>query len=140
MKPKAAASKQAAAGANPPDDGPLKIWNDVPDRSTLELRLDSTDQGFAGTVRFVSDDGRVETWPDSDIHPGPKRRLLSQTAQGYVGTLFVAFDSQDTITANVRARILDPTGNVFATGYFHAITGKRGDIKAATLLISMVQP
>lgn len=140
MKPNAAARTAKAAAANPPDDGPLKIWQGVPDRSTLELRLDSGDEEFAGTVRFVSDDGRVETWPDNEIHPGPKRRLLSQTAQGYIATLFVAFDSKEKITANVRARTLAPDGSVFKKEYFHVLSGKRGDIDAATIFINMVRP
>lgn len=129
-----------AAGANPPDDGSLGIWNDVPDRSILELRLESIDREFAGTVRFVSDDSRVETWPDKDIHPGPKRRILSRTAQGYVATLKVGFESKDNITANIHVRIVTPDGNDFGKLYFHAVTGKRGDIRAATFFINMVQP
>jgi hypothetical protein len=139
MKPNAAV-RATVAGANPPDDGPLKIWNDVPDRAILELRLDSDRQEFGGTVNFVSHDSRVEIWPDKDIHPGPKRRLLSETAQGYVANVFVAFESKEQITANVRARILAPDGGVFKKEYFHAVTGKRGDIDAATLVINMVRP
>jgi hypothetical protein len=138
--PASAALAAEGAGGGPPDSGPLQIWNDVPDRFTLVLTVSSTDAGFAASARMASNDGRNELWPDSEIHPGPKRRLLSQTAQGYVVNVFVAFDTTDPITAEIRAHIEDPDGNPFKDEYVHSVSGKRGDIEHATLVVNMVEP
>jgi hypothetical protein len=118
----------------------LDSWDDVPDRSTLEVSVESENPDFASSARFVSDDGRVENWTDAELHPGPKRRMLSQTAQGYVGTVLIAFDGDDPAPVNVSARILDSQGTVVGNAVSHSVTGQRGDISSATLLVSMEEP
>jgi hypothetical protein len=122
------------------DDGPLKIWNDVPDRSTLAVSVASSNLTFACSAIFVSDDARAEKWSDADLHPGPKRRMLSQTAEGYTATILVTFDGDDEVPVEINAQITEPDGTAFGNPYFHAVTGARGDIVHATVITKMELP
>jgi hypothetical protein len=122
------------------DDGPLKIWNDVPDRSTLAVSVTSSNPTFACSAIFVSDDARMEKWSDADLNPGPKRRMLSQTAEGYTATILITFDGDDEAPVEIRAQINGPGGEPFDGPYFHAVSGKTGDILHATLIVKMELP
>ena len=115
------------------NSSPLKIWNQVPDGSMLELAL--TGEGaFVGRGVLAIEDVEAEQWEDEEIHPGPKLRALDAFDLSYSLLVFAGFSGS--ATATVEARIIDPAGDTFKDPYVHTMTGN--DVEQhVTILINM---
>ena len=118
------------------DSGPLKVWQSVPDGAVLELRVGSQNPTGGAIARFVSRINQREFWSYQEMNPGPKTRQLRSSELGYVINVMFAFDGDHPGSMAVLARVL-VNGAVFDTPYFHSVTGGRGDIKIAKILINM---
>jgi hypothetical protein len=127
-----AADREAAV----PDDGPAKIWTDVPHGAVLNLRVVSQNPSAAAIARLSTLDGRVELWPHQSISPGPKLRPLSSADSKYVLNVIVAFDRDHPGKVGIVASAI-VQGTALKT-YFHAVGGTRGEIKLGRVLIDMV--
>jgi hypothetical protein len=125
----------AGAPANVPDDGPAKIWMDVPNGSVLELRVPSQNPSAAAIARLSTLAGKVEFWSHQVISPGPKARPITSVDQKYVLNVIVAFDGDHPGKVGIVAKAIH-NGTVVRT-YFHVVSGTRGDIKLGKVLIDM---
>jgi len=123
------------AMANLQDDGPAKIWMNVPDGSVLELSVAPKNPFAAAVARLSTIGGKVEVWPHQDISPGPKIRPLASTEEKYVLSIVVAFDGDDPGKVGILARAVHQGATV--NTYFHVVGGARGDIKLSRVLIDM---
>src|ERR1700743_784588 len=90
----------------------FKAWIDVPDRSVLVIEVKG-EAGFTANASFMSLDNRILRLTDDQIHPGPGRPLLSQTAMGYGGHIQVLFVAASSIKATISAWIEAPDGTGF---------------------------
>lgn len=134
--PETVSFADTAVPANLPDDGPAKIWLDVPDGSVLELRVASQNP-FAGAIARLSTlAGKVEVWPHQAISPGPKIRPLASIDKKYVLNVIVAFDGDHPGKVAILAKAIHQGAVVKV--YFHVIDGARGDIKLSKVLIDMI--
>lgn len=118
------------------DSSSLKVWNDVPDGSTLELSLTPAGGAFVGRVVLAIRGVEAEQWPDEEIHPGPRQRSLSADDRRYSVNVFVGFAGGQE-TAILSAVLLDSSGDPIDEPYIHAMPGQNGDVKTATILINM---
>lgn len=117
------------------DDGTnsssLKVWNNVPDNTTLELRLEPEGGAFVGHAVLAIQGVEVEEWSDEEIHPGPKTRNLATDDGRYSVNVFVGFPAGQE-TAILTAVLLDESGDPIREPYVHAITTQ--DTQAAILI------
>lgn len=111
----------------------LHAWQNVPDGSKLELRLES-DGDFVGGARLVTDTGAEEQWSHTDLNPGPKRKTL-KSPRDYVVRVRVAFVKPDVVSVTIIARIVKPDGNTHGTTYRHTVSGKREKVRRATIIV-----
>jgi hypothetical protein len=106
----------------------VEVYENVPDGSTLELRMTSEkadqDGNFTGDVIFITSGEPDQDWKDADVHPGPGTAPL-QSPHAYMLEIHVAF--QGKATALVEAKILKPGGDVYSEPKTWSIPGKNGD-------------
>lgn len=131
---------EGSPGANPAnmeaaDISSLKIWNDVPDGSTLTLELVPASGSFIGQAILGIRGIPVERWADPEIHPGPKPRILASDDERYNLIVTATFGLPE--NAILVARITRPNGTPHETPYIHPMSGANGEVDSAAILINM---
>lgn len=116
----------------------IKIWSKVPDRSTLEIQLESNDENWVGGARLVDDEGNEELWTHAQLHPGPMIREL-RVPHLYTVRLRVGFLASEPSSVDMHALILKPDGTVHAGPWSHTVAGKKDDIARASLVIATLK-
>ena len=111
----------------------VEVYQDVPDGSTLELRVTPANGAFTSTALFSSS-GNVpdETWPDPDIRPGARTHALARN-HAYMLEVRLAF--LGAVQAEIDARIRKPDGSIYSTPKTWTIAGNNGDQALRVLLI-----
>ncbi len=111
----------------------LRAWQNVPDGSKLELRLECSGD-FVGGARLVTDTGAEQQWAHTDLNPGPKRKTL-RSPRDYVVRVRVGFVKSDQVSVTLVARIAKPDGNTHGNLYRHTVSGKREQVRRATIIV-----
>jgi hypothetical protein len=105
----------------------VEVYENVPDGSTLEVRVTSQnpaqDGNFTGDIIFITSGEADQSWTDAQIHPGPKIAML-RSPNAYMLEIHVQF--QATATAIVDARIRKPNGEIYSTPKTWEIRGTNG--------------
>lgn len=114
----------------------VEVYENVPDGSRLEVRVTSQkpaqDGNFTSDIIFITSGELDQSWPDADIHPGPKTATL-RSPHAYMLEIRVAF--LGTATAIVDARIFKPEGDIYSTPKTWTIPGNNGDQVLRVLFI-----
>jgi hypothetical protein len=113
----------------------IKIWNRVPDRSRLEVAVDSPATITAKAFLTVSD-GHEEDWPDASLRPGPKSLLL-RTPKLY--SVIVDLKFAAVATATVNAKIVKPDGAVYGDAHSVQVAGTAGEVKTVAIGVITLQ-
>lgn len=105
----------------------IKIWNRVPDRSTLHVTVD----GGTGTARGILtvSDGTTRDFDDAALRAGVSIPL--RTPKLYNLTLVLTFAAASTMT--VKAHVALPNGNHHGQDFEEPVTGAAGDVKTVAL-------
>jgi hypothetical protein len=113
----------------------VEFYENVPDKSTLEVSFGPADGPITGSVLFITS-GNVddETWSDKEVRPGPRKHELERD-RAYLLEMRVAF-LQDA-TATINARIRKPDGSTYSTPKVWTIQGKKGKVELRVLIIRM---
>ena len=86
-------------------DPQRRDFMNIPVNATYTLSV-SGPPGFAAFAQF--DDGRtntLETWPFTDISPGPKKKRLTGAGEVHVVFVFVNIDPASNIAIEVSATV-----------------------------------
>ena len=113
----------------------VEFYENVPDKSKLEVSFGPDDKPFTGSVIFItSGDVDDATWSDEEVRPGPKVQELEK-GRAYMLEMRAAFlkDAEATITARIRK----PDGSVFSKPKVWTIQGKKKKIELRVLIIRM---
>jgi len=118
-------------------DTALKIWSNVPDRSILEVWLESETDTWAGGARLVTSRPTGSQQEEQVVHaqlsPGPKRQTLV-AGRGYTVRLRVAFAGSAATTVMMRARIVKPGGSTYGSPWGYRVRGTNAEVQRATVI------
>lgn len=111
----------------------IKIWNKVPDKSRLVVRV----EGGTGTVRglYTVSDGTTEEWSDAELRAGKVKTL--RTPKRYALTLELRFAADSTMT--VMAHIEKPGGGHHGSDFEEPVTGTPGALKIVAIGVVTLQ-
>ena len=116
----------------------IQIWGKVPDGSKLELSVETTTGKCVSGARLRENDGTEEQWVDSQLNPGPKRKTL-RSPRNYVVTVRVMFTGADQSAATISASITKPDGTTHSDPFNYEISGSKGDVERATILVQTLK-
>lgn len=116
----------------------FKHWLRVPDGARFELEVESESDTFVASARLVDDRGREESWVDADLVPGPKRKTI-RAPRDWAVRVRVAFTGRDLAHAIVRARLEKPDGSTHGRPFACEMSGRSGEIRRATVVITTRQ-
>ena len=108
----------------------------VPDRSKLELRVRSKEGALGSGATLMVSGKPPEKWPQSQIHPGPKRKKL-RSPQAYV--LQVDVGLLDDEEVDVEIKIVTPEGPTHGRPVRWDLDGGDGDALLGILFIKMIK-
>jgi hypothetical protein len=113
----------------------VEFYENVPDKSTLEVSFGPADKPFTGSVNFItSGDVDDATWSDEEVRPGPRVHELEK-GRAYMLEMRAAFLKNAEATLTARIRKLD--GSVHSTPKVWTIQGKKKKIELRVLIIRM---
>ncbi|HEX6903842.1 MAG TPA: hypothetical protein VF789_29295 [Thermoanaerobaculia bacterium] len=111
----------------------IKIWNKVPDRSTLHVRVEGG-TGTAQGILTVSDD-TARDLNDEALRTGTTIQL--RAARKYRLLLALKFAKSSTMT--VKARIEKPGGEQHGKLFEEPVAGTPGEVKAVEIKAFMLK-
>ena len=109
----------------------LKIWIRVPDKTDLELWVESADDKWVSGARLIDDQGNEQQWSDTDLHPGPATKRI-RSPRSWTARVAVSFTGK--ATATIRARLVKQNGDVHGKPYAYKVSGNSGDVGRATII------
>ena len=112
--------------------GSLKIWNQIPVGSKLELWVEEDGDPFVSSARLVDEKSNELSWAHADLCPTPNPKKLN-AGKSWTIRVRVGFTGAQA-SATINCRIVKPNGAVYGSAYAYTVTGKREDVVRAQII------